>query len=133
MCIYSRKDMVKELPLKTILSSQANRFRGAAFLSGIQDGIVVEIGETTTNVGVIKCGHPSECLKDFKVYLMKPQSITYIIMLLNVCYTHFCHENFIIKVSADYNMQLSTLLFSFSISFYVYNTHTIQICKNVAF
>ena len=61
--------MVKELPLKTILSSQANRFRGAAFLSGVQDGIVVEIGETTTNVGVIKCGHPSECLRDFKVYI----------------------------------------------------------------
>ena len=58
---------MRELPLKTILSSQANRFRGAAFLSGVQDGIVVEIGDNSSNVGVIKSGHPSECLRDFKV------------------------------------------------------------------
>ena len=39
---------------------------GAAFLSGVDDAIVVDVGETTTNVGVIKSGLPcmgNDCFK----------------------------------------------------------------------
>ena len=34
--------------------------RGAAFLSGVEDAVVIDIGGTTTDVGVIKSGFPRE-------------------------------------------------------------------------
>jgi len=34
--------------------------RGAAFLSGVEDAVVLDIGGTTTDVGVIKSGFPRE-------------------------------------------------------------------------
>ena len=34
--------------------------RGAMFLSGLKDAIVVDIGGTTTDVGVLKNGFPRE-------------------------------------------------------------------------
>jgi len=50
----------KELPVLTISSGPTNSMRGAAFLSGIQDAVVIDIGGTTTDVGVIKSGFPRE-------------------------------------------------------------------------
>jgi len=58
--------MVKKLPLLTVLSGPASSMRGAAFLSGTSDAVVVDIGETTTNVGMMKSGLPcmsSDCFK----------------------------------------------------------------------
>ena len=63
--IYS-EEMVKELPLLTALSGPASTMSGAAFLSGVDDAIVVDVGETTTNVGVIKFSLPcmgNDCFK----------------------------------------------------------------------
>ena len=63
--IYS-EEIVKGLPLLTTLSGPASTMRGAAFLSGVDDAIVVDVGETTTNVGVIKSGLPcmgNDCFK----------------------------------------------------------------------
>ena len=63
--IYS-EEIVKELPLLTALSGPASTMSGAAFLSGVDDAIVVDVDETTTNVGVIKSGLPcmgNDCFK----------------------------------------------------------------------
>ena len=59
--------MVKELPILTVLSGPASSMRGAAFLSGTYDAVVVDIGETTTNVGMIKCGLPCMSNDSFEV------------------------------------------------------------------
>ena len=58
--------MVKKMPLLTVLSGPVSSMTGAAFLSGTKDAIVVDIGDITTNVGVIKSGLPcmsSDCFK----------------------------------------------------------------------
>ena len=41
--------------------------RGAAFLSGVEDAVVIDIGGTTTDVGVIKSGFPREASSYSKV------------------------------------------------------------------
>ena len=64
--------MVKKLPLLTVLSGPASSIRGVAFLSGIDDAIVVDIGEITTNVGIVKSGLPwmsNDCFKVSHAYV----------------------------------------------------------------
>lgn len=41
--------------------------RGAAFLSGVQDAIVIDIGGTTSDVGVLKGGFPRQSSTRVKV------------------------------------------------------------------
>ena len=41
--------------------------RGAAFLSGVQDAIVIDIGGTTADVGVLKGGFPRQAATRVKV------------------------------------------------------------------
>lgn len=43
--------------------------RGAAFLSGVQDAIVIDIGGTTSDVGVLKGGFPRQASIRVKVNL----------------------------------------------------------------
>jgi N-methylhydantoinase A/oxoprolinase/acetone carboxylase beta subunit len=50
----------RRYPVLTIASGPTNSLRGAAFLSGILDGIVVDVGGTTTDVGVLSKGFPRE-------------------------------------------------------------------------
>jgi N-methylhydantoinase A/oxoprolinase/acetone carboxylase beta subunit len=45
-------------PVLTFASGPSNSMRGAAYLSGIQDGFVVDIGGTTTDVGALVRGFP---------------------------------------------------------------------------
>ena len=47
-------------PALTISSGPTNSMRGAAFLSGVNDGIVVDIGGTSTDVGALVRGFPRE-------------------------------------------------------------------------
>ncbi len=47
-------------PVLTVASGPTNSLRGAAYLSGISDGIVVDVGGTTTDVGVLSKGFPRE-------------------------------------------------------------------------
>lgn len=51
-------DFAKEYPVLTFASGPTNSMRGAAFLSGLKDAIVVDIGGTTTDVGVLQAGFP---------------------------------------------------------------------------
>ena len=47
-------------PVFTIASGPTNSMRGAAFLSGVLDGIVVDIGGTSTDGGALVSGFPRE-------------------------------------------------------------------------
>ena len=49
---------VVELPVLTFACGPTNSMRGAAFLSGLQDALVVDVGGTTTDVGEVKDGFP---------------------------------------------------------------------------
>ncbi len=51
-------DFAKEYPVLTFASGPTNSMRGAAFLSGLRDAIVVDIGGTTTDIGVLQHGFP---------------------------------------------------------------------------
>ncbi|MGI5287672.1 hydantoinase/oxoprolinase N-terminal domain-containing protein [Nonomuraea polychroma] len=48
------------LPVSTIGSGPANSLRGAAYLSGVTDAIVVDVGGTSTDLGVLAGGFPRE-------------------------------------------------------------------------
>ena len=51
---------VEEYPVLTFASGSTNSMRGAAFLSRLEEAIVVDIGGTTTDVGVLANGFPRE-------------------------------------------------------------------------
>ncbi len=53
-------EYAKKYPVLTIASGPTNSLRGAAFLSGIKDAIVVDVGGTTTDVGILTKGFPRE-------------------------------------------------------------------------
>jgi N-methylhydantoinase A/oxoprolinase/acetone carboxylase beta subunit len=50
----------KRYPVATFASGPTNSMRGAAFLSGLLDCAVVDIGGTTSDVGVLQKGFPRE-------------------------------------------------------------------------
>lgn len=47
-------------PVLTIGSGPTNSMRGAAFLTGVQDAMVMDVGGTTTDIGVLANGFPRE-------------------------------------------------------------------------
>jgi len=51
--------MAREKPIETILSGPAASIIGALTLTGVQEGIVIDMGGTTTDVAVLKGGRPS--------------------------------------------------------------------------
>jgi len=53
-------DWARTYPVLTIASGPTNSMRGAAFLSGLTDAIVVDIGGTTSDVGMLTHGFPRE-------------------------------------------------------------------------
>ncbi len=53
-------EYAKRYPVKTIACGPTNSIRGAAFLTGITDGIIVDIGGTTTLVGALRKSFPRE-------------------------------------------------------------------------
>lgn len=53
-------EYAKRYPVLTIASGPTNSLRGAAFLSKAYDAIVVDVGGTTTDVGVLRKGFPRE-------------------------------------------------------------------------
>ena len=67
LCVPSSADEAVHFPVFTFSSGPTNSMRGAAFLSGLRDAIVVDIGGTTTDVGVLKNGFPREASSQRKV------------------------------------------------------------------
>lgn len=53
-------DFVKAYPALTFASGPTNSLRGAYKLTGLKDAIVVDIGGTTSDIGVIQNGFPRE-------------------------------------------------------------------------
>ncbi|MEA1964665.1 MAG: hydantoinase/oxoprolinase family protein [Candidatus Aerophobetes bacterium] len=53
-------DYASEYPIFTVASGPAASVRGAVYLSGIKDGVVVDIGGTSTDVAYIVKGFPRE-------------------------------------------------------------------------
>jgi N-methylhydantoinase A/oxoprolinase/acetone carboxylase beta subunit len=53
-------DFAERYPVLTFASGPTNSMRGAAFLSGRKDAVVVDIGGTTTDIGSLTHGFPRE-------------------------------------------------------------------------
>jgi N-methylhydantoinase A/oxoprolinase/acetone carboxylase beta subunit len=57
----------RERPIETILSGPAASVAGAAFLTGVPDAIIVDVGGTTTDTARIRQGTAQTCRKGAKV------------------------------------------------------------------
>ncbi len=53
-------DYAQAFPVYSFASGPTNSMRGAAFLSGLSDAVVVDVGGTTTDVGCLRRGFPRE-------------------------------------------------------------------------
>jgi N-methylhydantoinase A/oxoprolinase/acetone carboxylase beta subunit len=53
-------DYAERYPVATFASGPTNSMRGAAFLSGLADCAVVDVGGTTSDVGILQHGFPRE-------------------------------------------------------------------------
>jgi N-methylhydantoinase A/oxoprolinase/acetone carboxylase beta subunit len=53
-------DRARRFPIFTIASGPTNSMRGAALLTGIDDAVVVDVGGTTCDVGLLQRGFPRE-------------------------------------------------------------------------
>jgi N-methylhydantoinase A/oxoprolinase/acetone carboxylase beta subunit len=53
-------DFVRQFPALTFASGPTNSLRGACKLTGLQDAIVVDIGGTTSDIGILQGGFPRE-------------------------------------------------------------------------
>ena len=55
-----RADFAEAFPVYSFASGPTNSMRGAAFLSKLDDAMVVDVGGTTTDIGCLKRGFPRE-------------------------------------------------------------------------
>ena len=62
-----QSEFVKKFPILTFASGPTNSMRGAAFLSGVEDAIVMDIGGTSCDVGVLQRGFPRESSVDVDI------------------------------------------------------------------
>jgi N-methylhydantoinase A/oxoprolinase/acetone carboxylase beta subunit len=53
-------ETARRYPILTIACGPTNSIRGASYLSGASDAIVIDVGGTTTDVGVLQKGFPRE-------------------------------------------------------------------------
>ncbi|MFC4950451.1 hydantoinase/oxoprolinase N-terminal domain-containing protein [Pseudonocardia sp. GCM10023141] len=60
-------DFARRYPVATFASGPTNSMRGAAVLSGLGTCAVVDVGGTTTDVGVLRDGFPREATTDISV------------------------------------------------------------------
>ena len=51
-------DICSKWPIKTFASGVTNSMVGASFLTGCKDAVVIDIGGTTTDIGIIKNERP---------------------------------------------------------------------------
>jgi N-methylhydantoinase A/oxoprolinase/acetone carboxylase beta subunit len=55
-----RAEYAQAFPVYSFSSGPTNSMRGAAFLSKLDDAVVVDVGGTTTDIGILKAGFPRE-------------------------------------------------------------------------
>src|SRR5207244_6781947 len=53
-------DLAAALPVTSFAAGATNSMRGAAFLSGLSDAMVVDVGGTSTDIGQLRHGFPRE-------------------------------------------------------------------------
>ncbi len=53
------ESVARERPVETILSGPAASMIGAKALTGLQDAIMIDVGGTTTDIGILRGGRPS--------------------------------------------------------------------------
>jgi N-methylhydantoinase A/oxoprolinase/acetone carboxylase beta subunit len=53
-------DFVRRYPVLTFASGPTNSMRGAAYLTGLRDALVIDIGGTTSDIGMLTAGFPRE-------------------------------------------------------------------------
>ena len=53
-------DFVKAYPVLTFASGPTNSMRGASYLTGEENAIVIDVGGTSTDVGALIKGFPSQ-------------------------------------------------------------------------
>ncbi len=51
-------EYAERFPVFTIASGPTNSMRGAAFLTGLSDAVVIDVGGTTTDIGLLVAGFP---------------------------------------------------------------------------
>jgi N-methylhydantoinase A/oxoprolinase/acetone carboxylase beta subunit len=60
-------EYARRYPVATFASGPTNSMRGAAFLSGLADCAVVDVGGTTTDVGIVTRGFPREAATEVDI------------------------------------------------------------------
>ncbi|MEV0151666.1 MULTISPECIES: hydantoinase/oxoprolinase family protein [unclassified Nonomuraea] len=60
-------EYTRRYPVRTFASGPTNSMRGAAFLAGLTDAAVVDIGGTTADVGVLAGGYPRQASTDVDI------------------------------------------------------------------
>ncbi len=55
-----RAELAERFPVLSFASGPTNSMRGAAFLTGLKDALVVDVGGTTSDVGALRAGFPRE-------------------------------------------------------------------------
>ncbi|GAA5085754.1 N-methylhydantoinase A/oxoprolinase/acetone carboxylase beta subunit [Thermocatellispora tengchongensis] len=60
-------DFARRYPVATFASGPTNSMRGAAFLSGLETCAVVDVGGTTSDIGVLRNGFPREATTEVSV------------------------------------------------------------------
>ena len=50
----------KQFPILTIACGPTNSIRGASYLAGLKDAVVLDVGGTTSDIGVLVDGFPRE-------------------------------------------------------------------------
>ena len=55
-----RAEVAEAFPVYSFNSGPTNSMRGATYLSGLRDAMVVDVGGTTTDIGHLKAGFPRE-------------------------------------------------------------------------
>jgi N-methylhydantoinase A/oxoprolinase/acetone carboxylase beta subunit len=55
-----RAELAARFPVLSFASGPTNSMRGAAFLTGIADALVVDVGGTTSDIGALRAGFPRE-------------------------------------------------------------------------
>jgi len=55
-----RAEVASRFPVLSFASGPTNSMRGAAFLTGVKDALVVDVGGTTSDIGALKAGFPRE-------------------------------------------------------------------------
>ena len=59
--------LARVLPVLTFASGPTNSMRGAAFLTGFRDAVVVDVGGTTSDAGLLSKGFPLERALDARI------------------------------------------------------------------